>query len=89
MSKYLKIEQTGVSSTGRTKIFTILLHSRFDKDAPLAGIGTITWYGGWRKYVANLTEGFYDWEALRMIADFCETETKEQATLGKEQKWAF
>lgn len=44
-------------------------------------VGEVKWYGGWRKYVFYTDEGFYDWDCLRMIAEFCEFETKKQ--LGK------
>lgn len=39
--------------------------------------GEIRWYGGWRKYVYHSNWTYYDWDCLRMIADFCEAATKD------------
>ena len=46
-------------------------------------VGCVRWYGGWRKYVFETfnANDFFDWECLRMIAEFCEQETLKQ--LGK------
>lgn len=41
-------------------------------------VGTIRWYGGWRKYVVEYKAGtFSDPDGLRLAADFCEARTRE------------
>lgn len=46
-------------------------------------LGRIEWYGGWRKYVYynHISEAYCDWDFLRMVADFCEQETKNHYAL--------
>lgn len=45
-------------------------------------VGEIKWHGAWRKYCFfPFAETLFDWECMRMIAEFCEIETKKQ--LGK------
>lgn len=72
MSKYIEIIEAGTSPSGKTKIWHVI-----NKDQQIE-IGLIRWHGPWRKYVFEQPEGaFYDWECLRMIADFIETATKD------------
>lgn len=72
IDKYISIEEIKLDSPGaKTKKWEVR-----DKDS--IRIGEIKWYGGWRKYVYyNDDAGFSDWDFLRLVADFCETKTKE------------
>lgn len=42
-------------------------------------IGEVKWRGNWRKYAVELFgAAYYDWDCLRLLADFCEQETLKQ-----------
>lgn len=42
-------------------------------------VGTIKWYGGWRKYAFFDVDGnYYDSDFMRLIADFCDNATAER-----------
>lgn len=83
----VSIEQIGLSTSGRTKIFGV--YSKKDIERGLDGdIGIIKWHGPWRKYVYETGESFYDVDCLRYIADFIEKEMEVQKTLGKDERWA-
>lgn len=71
LDKYIDIVE--IPNHGRkTKKWKIITKA----DQEVAGI--IKWYGGWRKYAFYcLASNFYDWDLMRLIADFCETKTKE------------
>lgn len=73
VSKYIEINEIGTSDSGKTKVWEVrnLFHG---EDTP----GIIRWHGGWRKYVYECEASFYDWNCLRMIADFIEEATKFQ-----------
>lgn len=75
MSKRLDqyIEIVEVPNEGkRTKIWNIINKQTQEI------VGLVKWYGGWRKYVYHHNDnGYSDWDFLRLIADFCETKTKE------------
>lgn len=74
VSKYIEIVEMGTSDSGKTKVWHVRNKSREGvDDVP----GVIKWHGGWRKYVFHSDYAFYDWECLRMIADFIEAATKE------------
>lgn len=71
LDKYIKIVEDK-KHTGKTKLWWICLAA----DGEV--VGTVKWYGGWRKYVyhyARQDTGFYDWDFMRTIADFCEEQT--------------
>lgn len=70
VKKYITFEEAGTSPTGKTKIWRVLSVSDDE-------IGYIKWHGAWRKYVYFTSNSFYDWDCLRLIADFCEVATKE------------
>lgn len=83
-SPFIEIVQTGVSKTGRTKVFEVRNTTRTD-DVP----GSIIWHGPWRGYVYQCDQDtIYDSKCLKQIADFIEAANAEQKTLGKEQVWA-
>lgn len=74
MSKYIEILEAGLSPSGKTKRW-VVSNVHPNNAGPL---GQIRWHGAWRKYVFEQPDGaFYDWECLRMIADFIEAATKE------------
>ena len=77
VSKYIKIEFVRMSPSGKTKIWHVRNTQKAD-DVP----GIIAWNGGWRKYVYYSYDAYYDWDCLRMIADFIETATKEHRKKG-------
>jgi len=66
--KWIKIEEEGLSKTGKTKIFKIV-----NKDYPDIPLGFIKWNGGYRKY-AYYPEGdsYYEEDCLKNIAEFLE-----------------
>ncbi len=78
LKKYITIQQLNPGIIGKrwkTRHFAIILNKNYER------IGLIKWYGGWRKYVAYLDEGFFDSEFLKYVGDFCFHETLKQ--LGK------
>lgn len=40
-------------------------------------LGTISWFGRWRKYAFGTNGGVFEETCLRDIADFCEARTHE------------
>jgi hypothetical protein len=72
VKKWVNITQVGLSPSGKTKVWHVT-----GKDGPNDGIGEIKWHGAWRKYVYYSDEAFYDWDCLRLIAEFCETATRD------------
>lgn len=72
VQKYINIEKVGTSTSGKTKVWAVT-----GKNGAEDGIGYIKWSGAWRKYVYYSDEAFYDWDCLRLIADFCESATKD------------
>ncbi len=83
-SPYIEIIQTGVSKTGRTKIFQVN-NTRNKDDTP----GIIYWHGAWRSYIYECEASFYDAKCLRQISDFIIEANAEQKELPKDQKWAW
>lgn len=75
VAKYVDFTYIGLSKSGKTHIWAVT-----GKGGPENGIGIIRWHGAWRKYVYESDEAFYDWDCLRLIADFCEAATKERKT---------
>ena len=69
VKKWVDILPIGESPTGKTKIWGV--KSYRDEGS----IGIIKWHGAWRKYVYHSDEAFYDWDCLRLIANFCEEQT--------------
>lgn len=71
IDKYISIVDAGTSPSGKTRRWHVLCRNE--------KFGSIEWYGGWRKYVfQHDAEGFMEADCLRMIADFCAAQTKEQ-----------
>lgn len=76
LAKYIGIEeQPNVGK--RTKIWQIYNRGTMDI------CGYVKWYGGWRKYIFETVdrERIYDWEFLRFVADYCESQTKQHYNL--------
>lgn len=73
VKKYVNFQHIGFSPTGKTKIWAVT-----GKNGAEDGIGLIKWHGAWRKYCYFSDEAFYDWDCLRLIADFCESVTKDR-----------
>lgn len=71
-SKYIEIRDMGLSESGKTRVWYVI-NKRHEDDIP----GIIKWNGAWRKYVYHTTDAYYDWDCLRMIADFMHEKTKE------------
>lgn len=72
LKKYIEIRELPRPGK-KTKAWIIYLRANMEE------IGIIKWHGGWRKYVLHHYQGgFYDWDYLRAMADFCEYATKEQ-----------
>ena len=72
VKKYIEIRVSGESTSGRTQIWQVL------NCRHLFICGEIRWHGAFRKYCfypSNST--LFDWDCLRMVADFCEEKTKE------------
>lgn len=76
LKKYIAFHEQNTNKDGRkmgkTKVWVVV--------NTMYGIvtGWIQWHGAWRKYCffpAN--ETLFDWDCLRLVADFCETKTKE------------
>lgn len=56
----------------KTKVWNVIGYRDGDD------IGIIKWAGNWRKYVYYIqSDSYYDWDCLRLIADFCEAATKD------------
>lgn len=64
LKKYIAIVPQNLPEKRKTKAWFIL-------DRAGKNIGEIKWYGGWRKYVASLDEGFFDSDFLKYVGDFC------------------
>ncbi len=71
VSKYIEIVEIGTSPSGKTKVWEV---RNKNEDAE---VGIIRWAGNWRKYVYDCDSCYYDWDCLRMIADFIEKATLE------------
>lgn len=71
VKKWVTFTEIGASKSGITKVWAVT-----GKNGPDDGIGIVRWHGAWRKYVYESDQAFYDWDCLRLIAQFCEDETK-------------
>lgn len=76
VKKYIRIIEQGASPTGKTKVWHVM---NIHKDE-LCGV--VRWHGAFRKYCFYPTSGFlFDWDCLRVVADFMEYVTKEHYQL--------
>lgn len=72
IQELITFEEVGTSPSGKTKVWHVVnTHNNHD------AIGIVRWHGAWRKYVYECDSSFYDWDCLRLIADFIEVVTKE------------
>lgn len=72
VEEWIKFVPMGTSASGKTEVWYVV-NTREDGDP----IGIVKWSGSWRKYVYHTGPSYYDWDCLRLIADFCETKTNE------------
>jgi hypothetical protein len=80
---WVKFEFLSDSSTGRTKIWEVMQQIPKDVYAEHAALGSIKWFGRWRKYAFfPENDTVYEWDCLRVIAEFCENKTKEHRRLN-------
>lgn len=78
---FIKFEDGGTSPSGKTKIWCVVntMGELYDE------CGYIRWHGPWRKYVfQSPDDSFFDWDFLRLVADFCETKTAEHMAKTKQ-----
>ena len=69
--KWIDIEGPVPSKSGKTNIWTVVERSGSE-------LGTVQWFGRWRKYVFIPAAGtVYEEDCLRDIASFCEQASKE------------
>lgn len=73
VNEFINFVEVGTSASGKTKVWNVVNIKNPDD----TGIGFIRWHGPWRKYVYECGISFYDWECLRLIADFIEFETRK------------
>jgi hypothetical protein len=72
MAKWIEFEEIDTDATRKTKIFEVIT-----KEGRL-GLGIVKWHGAWRKYCFFPAEQtIYEWDCLRDIAEFCQSETKK------------
>lgn len=69
VKQYIEITEAGLSATGKTKVWRVRNKRTAEE------IGTLKWYGGFRKYCFFPILTGFDWllfdaDCLRMIADF-------------------
>lgn len=71
---YIGIRLIGTSESGKTNVYEV---RTWDTDG--FRLGTIKWFGRWRKYAFYPEAGcLFEETCLRDIAEFCEQETKAQ-----------
>lgn len=69
---FIRFKDAGPSKSGKTKIWWVV------NETTGQGCGHIRWHGAWRKYVYDTEDGgYFDWEFLRLVADFIEAKTLE------------
>lgn len=70
--KYIKIEEVGVSPTGKTKVWLVV------NEKKNFAVGYIKWYGGFRKYCFFPVNGtLYDSDCMQKIAEFLQDVNKK------------
>lgn len=79
ITSFIKFEEAGTSKSGLTRIWNVCNTMSGSPDY----FGVIHWHGAWRKYVFECDRSFYDWDCLRLIADFIEQKTIEHRSAIK------
>lgn len=79
VTEFIKFVDVGTSPSGKTRIWHVVNVMRPEDDC----IGIVRWRGAWRKYVYYCDSSFYDWDCLRLIADFIERVTLEHKAGAK------
>ena len=70
MNKFISFRRAAKSKSGKTNTWLV-------KTDDGTVLGRIKWFGRWRCYAFHPDDTtLYEHECLRMIADFCETQTK-------------
>ena len=67
---FINFKENGASPSGKTKRWVV----ESKNGGPQ--LGSIHWYGPWRKYVCEVTNALFDEGCFREIADFMEAETR-------------
>lgn len=74
VEQFIEFREAGSTPSGLTKIWHVINTTRPDDEY----IGYVSWSGAWRKYVYHSpNDSYYDWECLRLIANFIEEKTAE------------
>ena len=77
---HMRLEEIGRTKSGRTSIFHI-------KNLDSISLGSISWYGAWRKYTFHPLAGtLYDSVCLRELSDLLESLTKQQKEITRARK---
>lgn len=70
---YIDFNFLKTTPSGKTKIYSVTA-----KDVGNTILGTVSWFGRWRKYTFwPMEDTVYEENCLRTIAEFCETITKD------------
>ena len=78
-TKYYTIRGPHPSPSGKTSVWSV--------DDDYGSLGSIRWTSAWRRYVfMPAAHTFYDAKCMRMLADFCETKTREHMAKKKMSK---
>jgi len=72
VSKWITFESPRPSKSGKTQEWGVVV-----KDAPAAYLGTVKWFGRWRRYAFfPERETIFEPTCLRDLAAFCEEQTR-------------
>lgn len=78
VASFIKFELVGPSKSGLTNIWRVVNTNTGEE------IGQVYWHGAWRKYVYfTPLDSIYDWECMRLLADFIEEKTMEHRNAKK------
>lgn len=85
VKQYIEINPAGTSPTGVTRVWNVVNSKKQQL------IGTIKWWGGFRKYVFYVWMVDQEWilfdsDCMRMIADFLDSVNKRHAQDKKESR---
>jgi len=80
-----KLEFREIKDTGKTKVWRVV--STFQHDLPDVEVGTIKWWGAWRKYVFFPdSETLYDVGCMSQICEFITERMEERKAKKKASK---
>ena len=76
-TEYFVISDPKASTRGKTSIWSV--------DDNYGSLGSIRWTSAWRRYIfLPAAETFFDAKCMRMLADFCDTKTREHKAKKQE-----